>query len=199
VTPAFRAFLVFLLSFGLGWFVYRATGRPAPPSVRGPSRWGDSMQVSLVFIGKQSCTWSNRPEIRVLLRQARRALQYRADSIGARVTMIGVGLDASPGRSARFLERIGDFDQILAGSAGPAGVTEHFLVSMAGGASATPQVLVVLHRRGSASGIAVSHLALTPVSDELVMRQVGLFELRHWVATGSRASLRPVSVGDHSH
>lgn len=192
-----RLLAVFGLALGVGWLAHRAVVPPPSWNTLQADPAADSVQISLVFVGKQSCAWSNRPEIRTLLSRAREMLQRRADSIGARVTLVGVGLDKSAVRSARYLERLGEFEEIIAGSAGPSSLAAQYLFEGTAGSMATPQILVLVRRRHP--GIAASQRGLiTGGSEELVMRQVGLFELRRWVAAGARASLRPARTGEVS-
>jgi len=186
MSSTIRSLSIFVLALAVGWLGHRLLVVGAPRGATRPAVATDSLQIALIFVGKESCAWSNRPEVRSLLHAARAALQERADVFGARVWLVGIGVDQSAERSMRYLERIGDFDQVVAGRVGSGNANDEvpYLSELAAGSLATPQVLVVVHRRAASPGAANAASG----RGELVMRQVGLFEFRRWVATGSRAS-----------
>ncbi len=185
-----RVWLVLGLGFALGLFgfVPRAdidvdirwsipilsSSDPYLPDARTDS----GEELVFILVGSSQCHWSNRPELRKLVRQAKLAIRDGARSRGLGFAAVGVARDVIASKGIEHLATFGDFDEIMAGRGWfNIGVMRYIFHDLPGPA-ATPQILIVertVEIRGKQRLI---------LDERVLTRRVGLVEIREWVESG---------------
>ena len=142
-------------------------------------------QLVMVYVGKKNCGWSSRDETIEAVRRIRKKLARTAADRGMQFHSIGVATDNLTSDGLDHLERIGGFDQVAAGSSYLNTASREYVVTELRGPVSTPQVAVVrrvLER--PKPGVEESGL-LRVVSQELVHRKVGFYQLTQWINRGA--------------
>lgn len=146
----------------------RDSSYPAPVlrrsgiSVGPPS---DGEQLVLVFVGSTSCIWSGTPEVRHAVDSAVGLLGEYAQQRGMAFHRIGIVASPSPESGLAFLDRFGEFDEIIVGGWWSNAGLRKYVMSDFRGSGVTPQLLVLQRRIGD-NGRAVS-------DEQLLRRLVG--------------------------
>ncbi len=137
-------------------------------------------ELVFVVIGSSSCAWSNLPEVASLVREARDSVVVQAAARQMGVAMMGVAKDIVAERGIRHLQRFGRFDEVTAGRGWRNSGIFRYVYDAFPGPAATPQVLVIartLERTGAEWTIS---------QERVLVRRVGLTEIRRWVKGGVR-------------
>jgi hypothetical protein len=140
-------------------------------------------EIVLLYVGRASCGWCRRPEMHVALDEAREVLRSRLIAAGWKFKTYGVGIDYSPQQSLDHLQRMGPFDAISAGDGWRSLAGSMLASGKLAGPRATPQLLV-LRRLNRVSGPESNGFAEI-ISEQLLVRKVGLFEIQEWLADGA--------------
>ena len=150
---------------------------PAHPMNPGP-------ELALVYVGSSTCGWSNVPELPDMIKELKRELGKRAESLGMSFAAVGVARDMVAADGIRHLEKFGDFDEVMSGRGwANIGVLKYVYGEEQVGPGVTPQVLVVERSLDDTAG----HMALG--AERVVLRRAGLDEIREWVRIGAPTPL----------
>lgn len=159
--------------------------RPNEGTIERPQRaLADSANgYLLVYVGGANCVWSNAPEMRSLLDEARRAVATQASSRGLEFSSLGIAKDTDAERGLEHLASMGGFDAVSAGGGWLGAAPRRYVTGEFGGVLVTPQLLIVeqeLKRKPYPEVVA----------ERILHRSVGLDEIERWVRAG--AAVHPI-------
>jgi hypothetical protein len=132
-----------------------------------------SIEVLFVVIGSSTCGISASPTSRAALASAWQSIHREAESIGLPFRSIGIAVEHNLASGLRFLNSLGDFDEISVGRAWDNTAAWRYTVSAFGGRAVVPQILVMVRRTDP-------QLPRSGESLELLDRREGLFEIERW-------------------
>lgn len=136
-------------------------------------------QVLVVYFGSAHCSWSNDKAVPGLIQEIQLQARHRAAALGWSFEAIGVAVDWDPVEGVQHLQKTGRFDEMAAGANWTNSLVMRYS-SENGEPFATPQVVVV--RRFLRKPNSIDGVFNYAVRDEsLLVRKVGLNELRQWV------------------
>ena len=165
----------------------RVPGLVRTVSVAAPPDSGH--QIVLIYIGKSTCVWCRRPELIPAYAAIRTSLEQEAKIRGARLVTIGVAADRRAAPGLEHLEKLGEFDEVIAGNGWVNAAALKYVWGDAAGPAATPQ-LVALRRR-VVQPTPDSAATYTIRDEEILARKVGLYEIQQWAR--ENAPLRAAS------
>jgi len=190
------AAVAFVVSFAVTWLdlpdklvgVGQASGAFANPGPDGPRyepayAHKSGEELSLVFIGKLGCSWSNHESLPRLIGDAKLQLAERALADGRTFRTTGVALDWEVASGLDFLAKFGTFDEVAAGNNWANAMAMTYLWGELGGRPATPQIVVV-RRNWTVPETDDSAARFTIRDEEVLARFVGLYEIRSWAEDG---------------
>ena len=136
------------------------------------------MELALIYVGSSSCAYSNADSLPGLIKNAKLALQRRAQDLGRSFTTTGISKDWVVENGVDHLAKFGDFDEIMTGRSWlNEGVVKYIWQDMPG-RPATPQVLVV----DQVVTIPDNDNGQIHVDDRVVIaRKIGLLEISDWL------------------
>lgn len=182
---------LFALGLTVGYFGFghEAVGfRDVDGELRVTRReYGTSDQILLLFYVSSECHWCSREELPSLLARIKDRLATTAASRGVGFVSMGVALDWSPEVGIRFLDRFGAFDQVSAGYyfGNAAAVEFRGLPTI----YSIPQIIVLRRTlEGADPGVPG---ALAVKNPHLLVRKVGLYEIRDWLERGAPLPTTP--------
>jgi hypothetical protein len=162
-------------------------GATRPAATRGLADQTER-QLVLVYIGRESCVWCRRPELKKAVDSLRILLRATATREHVALYQQGIGLDSASADGAGHLTAIGGFDELSVGGGWLNTAVTRFVRGDLAGPPATPQLIVyvrTVRHPGPVNG------ALPTVDDErLLARKVGLPEILAWVEAGGALALR---------
>lgn len=160
--------------------------RSAPKAAVQYPDTGTARERVLIYIGSSSCGPSNDKEIPTLVATVRDRVRETATRDGMRFVTVGIAKDGDVAAGLAHLAKIGQFDEIMTGrSWANIGVMKYVFSDLRGPA-ATPQVLVVdrsLYNQG---------VFIDVTQERVIVRRVGLQELRDWINGPGGAFMPPV-------
>lgn len=141
-------------------------------------RIDDGEELVLVAIVSSTCAWSNLPEVKRAIREAKLRLSRRAEEDGLGFAAIGVARDMSAEAGVDHLREHGLFDEVRAGRGWYNSGVMEFVYGDFAGPGITPQVVVMTQRVWFEAGER-------RVSDRTVLaRKLGSGAILNWVESG---------------
>ena len=134
-------------------------------------------ETMLVFIGSSTCGGSNYPGLENAIRRLRERLREEASARGETFSSMGIATDFPVQPGVEYLERLGPFDEIMAGRSWlNTGSLKYLYGADLGGRVVIPQILIV--RRVLVEGTG----GIIEVSTEKTLfRKSGGEEIVRWV------------------
>lgn len=146
-------------------------------------------QLLLLFFGSSTCGFSNDPRLPSLLRQAKADVAAQASDEDLNFWTIGVALDWSLQAGEDHLDKFGYFDETSIGSNWANSLALQFIWSQPDPNGATPQVVVAYRELLTPATDSIAKVSAD--AETIVLRRVGLDEIKTWVDRGS-----PVRLSD---
>ena len=170
-SPLSASLLCFLVcvNFALGQ-------SPAGPGRRAPSERGE---LFAVYVGADDCGPCHDAELKRALRKMRPVLAGRAEREGRAFFMTGVALDSEAGKGVRFLSRLGNFDEIIAGRGWKNHAAIEYLWGDTSAELGIPQLIIVEREMKNVEG------RLVPSGSKIMARYVGPKTIARWVERGA--------------
>jgi len=162
------------IDLGIRWSIPALARESYAPAARTDS----GSELMFVFVGSSSCPWSNRPELRTLVRTARLAVRDKAIAEDVGFAAVGIAGDAVASNGIAYLAGFGEFDEVMAGRGWLNGGVLRYIYGDLPGPAATPQIVVVERR------VVVARGQRSVADERVVARQAGLAEIRRWVDIG---------------
>lgn len=150
----------------------------APESYTPAARTDSGSELVFIFVGSSSCSWSNKPELRDLVRTARLAVRDRSIAEDMGFAAVGVARDVVASKGVAHLATFGEFDEVMAGRGWLNSGVLRYIYGDLPGPAATPQILVVERR------VVVDRGERSIADERVVARLTGLAEIRMWVDSG---------------
>lgn len=141
-------------------------------------------ELVLVYIGKWNCGPSNAPDMSELVGEIKDSLKLVADSLGYTFTTLGVATDRAVSDGTAHLQQFGTFDQMSAGAGWENIVASRYVRDVFPGPRATPQLVLTVRGNNDKGETKEPSARSADNSERLLVRMVGLDELRWWVQHG---------------
>lgn len=140
-------------------------------------------ETVVIYVGSSQCIWAKRPSLRASVQSILDSLQVREARRGGYVTAVGIDLAPLRGQELDHLHAVAAFDQFVLGGDVLSRGLSHIADLESADASQTPQIFILTHRaeKVSARGAA---LVVDVTGSTLLVRKVGLEEIKQWVASG---------------
>lgn len=135
---------------------------------------GNGSEVVFLYIGAESCGWSNVDGLRDAVVRMADALRDEVDSQGKRFVTIGIARDISIEDGLRHLRRVGPFDEVISGRGWLNTGLIKYIYGDIPGPAATPQVVLIertVHRLAGQTRVG---------SEQVIGRFVGAKEILEW-------------------
>ena len=139
-------------------------------------------KLVLVYVGSSRCPACNSPELPFHVAGIRESLEERATLSSIGFVTVGVASELSPVNGIEHLRKLSQFDEVSAGQGKLNQANLHFVAKDHAGLQATPQIVVLLRSlRQLPSGDIDYH----SITEEVLVRKIGLRELRLWKEQGT--------------
>lgn len=149
-------------------------------------------ELALIYIGSSTCSYSNVEWLPEAIEELKLEIKQVADTTDRSFSATGIALDWKVNAGLEHLEKFGKFDEILAGRKWLNLGAMRYIWDDIPGKPGTPQVLVVdrfveVPTDGSGGGYLIR-------DETLVMRKVGIIEIRRWLEHGAPLpTLKPIA------
>lgn len=155
----------------------------APAVEEGTTPRPKAVELSLVYVGSSTCSWSRHPDLPELWHEATLDVSRQATDAQASVATVGVAIDWSIQSGLAHLSHVGDFDEVVVGRNWYGIGADRYLWSEFRGPSETPQIIVIENSRSLDPTQGV--LRFSPDEQRLLGRYVGFNAIRDWVKRGA--------------
>lgn len=144
--------------------------------------WNDVITADLlvVFVGEQTCPFSNLESVRSAVIELGEAVQQEADSRDLRFSLIGISADSRADTGLDFLRNMAYFDGIISGSLWSDFEGMEAISLQLGRSAPVPQLLVFEKISTYPSEMAID--MLPERGHELRFRLTGADEIEYWMA-----------------
>lgn len=168
-------------------FGYEPRDRPTHSAEAG-------VELTLVYIGSNSCGACNHPRLPQAVDTIRMLLRERVGKLGIPLSTVGIGKNWDPADGLAHLRRMGAFDEVMAGRSWLNIGALQYIWQELPGPGATPQLLLLARRVSRpTSEDRIPRYGITPLKPVLV-RKVGLDEIFDWLADGVPFSLEGIPL-----
>ena len=162
----------------------RSISRLESPSVGlGKAQRPLQKELVLVYLGSSTCAWSRHLDLPSLVAMAKASIGDQAAIASASFSTLGVAVDWSIQEGLYHLSGFGEFDEISIGRKWYGMGPRRYIWSDIPGPGGTPQLLVV--ERTRQLDPSTQEVTLEFQSERLLVRKVGVDEIRSWVEGGS--------------
>jgi hypothetical protein len=143
----------------------------------------DTTQLVMVYFGKRTCAWSNRPEVPQLINRITEQLQAKARNQHLHFITVGVALDWTANDGIKYLSRFRAFNEVSAGNSWSNGYALKYLEDEHPGQASTPEI-VLIRRRVRIPTAGHPNYGVD-AGEQVVARKVGLLEITRWASQGA--------------
>ncbi|WP_419948406.1 hypothetical protein [Candidatus Palauibacter sp.] len=146
-------------------------------------RTDEGEELVLIAVVSSRCSWSNLPEVKRAIRDAKLLLSRRAEEEGMGFAAVGVARDISAEAGIEHLREHGLFDEVRAGRGWYNSGVMEFIYGDIAGPALTPQLIIVKQR--------ISYEASERRVDgrQVLARKLGSDGIVNWTEAG--APLKP--------
>ena len=138
-----------------------------------------STEYVVYFISASFCIANQLPGFRHAVAELAPAVRRQAERSFRRVSLAGVSIDLRPDTGAAYLQRLGEWDEIVAGRNWMNSAVTRYVWQNAYGPPTIPQVIVVRHL------VTRSPRAIRVGEEEKVFAATGHEAIEQWVARGT--------------
>ncbi len=142
-------------------------------------------ELVLAYVGSSRCSWSNLPELERAVRDLKRILSRRADSLGLAFAAVGVARDMSAAAGIAHLEKFGRFDEVMSGRGWLNVGVQKYVYGDMPGLGATPQVILLARSINFDAG----HVGIA--NERVIARKVGADLITDWAQAGAPTQTPP--------
>lgn len=136
-------------------------------------------ELAFIYIGSSGCAYSNGPELPVMIEQLKQRIKEEAQSTDRSFAAIGVAKDWVVEDGIEHLQKFGAFDEVMTGRNWLNVGALKYMWEDIPGKAATPQIVVVDR---VVEGVDAPAYGIK--EEELVVRKIGLREIRQWLEQG---------------
>ncbi|HEX6751740.1 MAG TPA: hypothetical protein VF092_30885 [Longimicrobium sp.] len=178
-TPLQRLFLMInpvFLAMALGLGARAAAGQSVAAAAAADSV---STEYVVYFISSSFCIANQLPEFRRAVAELAPAARREAARSSRTVSLVGVSIDVRADTGAAYLQRLGTWDEIVAGRNWMNSAVSRYVWQNAFGPPTIPQVIVVRHV------VTRTPRSIRVGEEEKVFAATGHEAIEQWVARGA--------------
>lgn len=166
-----------------------AVNWPAREPRLAPDTLTDGNEIVLVYIGSSTCVWCQVEDLPTVISDIREAVGAQATRANNGFAAIGVSIDSDVGSGVAHLQKVGPFHEVSAGRRWRNIGALKYAAEDYVGRLGTPQVVVIRRSIGKPGMPTFSE-------GEVLVRKVGLRELRSWLASGAKIPVAAAANGN---